>query len=66
MSENTTVIERAVTTTDPALLSRYWIGAAGLGLFLSIGVGFLAALERLDLSTASIFDGADVIFQLLG
>ncbi|MBT3248916.1 MAG: hypothetical protein HN567_05155 [Actinobacteria bacterium] len=64
MSENTTVIERAVTTTDPALLSRYWIGAAGLGLFLSIGVGFLAALERLDLSTASIFDGADVIFQL--
>ncbi|HIG26072.1 MAG TPA: hypothetical protein EYG34_01860 [Acidimicrobiia bacterium] len=64
MSENTTVIERAVTTTDPTLLSRYWIGAAGLGLFLSIGVGFLAGLERLDLSTASIFDGADVIFQL--
>ena len=56
-------LEGAVTTTDPAVLPRYWMVSGGLGLLASVVAGLLVGLERLDLATMDVFGSADELFQ---
>ncbi len=63
MKNESTVVERIVTTTESATLSRYWMVSALIGLLFSSVAGLLVSLERIDLSTASIFSTADDVFQ---
>jgi len=63
MNNESTVVERIVTTTDSGTLSRYWIVSALIGLLFSSVAGLLVSLERIDLSSGSIFSTADEVFQ---
>ncbi len=63
MKNESTVVERIVTTTDSGTLSRYWIISAMVGLLFSSVTGLLVSLERIDLSAANIFSTADEVFQ---
>ena len=63
MKNESTVVERIVTTTDSGTLSRYWIISAMVGLLFSSVTGLLISLERIDLSAANIFSTADEVFQ---
>ena len=63
MKNESTVVERIVTTTESGTLSRYWMVSALLGLLFSSVAGLLVGLERIDLSSASIFSTADDVFQ---
>ena len=63
MKNESTVVERIVTTTESGTLSRYWMVSALVGLLFSSVAGLLVSLERIDLSSASIFSTADDVFQ---
>lgn len=58
-----TALEEAVTSTDPVTLSRVWGFGSGALILLGSVAGLLVGLERLDLGSADVFDGADVLFQ---
>ncbi|MEC8999386.1 MAG: cbb3-type cytochrome c oxidase subunit I [Actinomycetota bacterium] len=58
-----TALEDAVTTTDPVVLGRVWGFGGMASVLLAAFAGFLVGVERLDLASAGVFDGADGLFQ---
>ena len=58
-----TALEEAVTSTDPTTLSKVWGFGSGALILLGSIAGLLVGLERLDLGSANVFDGADGMFQ---
>ena len=58
-----TAMEEAVTTTDPIALSKVWGFGSGALILLGSIAGLLVGLERLDLGSANVFEGADGMFQ---
>jgi heme/copper-type cytochrome/quinol oxidase subunit 1 len=62
-STGSTVLEEAVTSTDPTVLAKVW----GFGGMTSVLLGAVASLlvgfERLDLTSADLLGSADEVFQ---
>ena len=62
-STGSTVLEEAVTSTDPTVLAKVWGFGGMTSVLLGAIAGLLVGFERLDLTSADLFGSADEVFQ---
>jgi len=62
-STGSTVLEEAVTSTDPTVLAKVWGFGGMTSVLLGAVAGLLVGLERLDLTSADLLGSADEVFQ---
>ena len=62
-STGSTVLEEAVTSTDPTVLAKVWGFGGMTSVLLGAVAGLLVGFERLDLTSADLLGSADEVFQ---